>query len=273
MRIAFIDSRKNKIVFCFLVMFLFIMLFMLLPSKVNAAEPKVNVNDTANLLKESQAEELNILLIDYSKKYNIDIVVLTVKGLEGKSDQKFLEDYVDSVLDAGIYSENITILQFDVDSRYCTIQAYGSCESVINDDNIEYILDVVAPQITDHNYYEAFSDFAKGVDHYYKNPSYEFRRQPIYLKTWFQLVVSLIIGGLVVWGMAYHSQGRNTVNNHTYLDERHSGVVARRDVYLRTSVTKVKKPTENNSSGGGRSSGGGGISSGGRSHSGGSRKC
>lgn len=273
MRIACIYNLSNKIKFCFSVIFLLIILCTLLPSKVNATETKVNVNDTAKLLNESQVENLNALLNDYSKKYNIDIVVLTIDGLDGKSDQKYLEDYVDSVLDAGIYSENITILQFDIDSRYCTIQAYGSCESVINDDNIEYILDVVAPQISDHNYYEAFRDFAKGVDHYYNNPSFEFRHEPIYFKTWFHIVVSLIIGGLVVWGMAYHSQGRNTVNNHTYLDEKHSGVVARRDVYLRTSVTKVKKPTENNNSGGGRSSGGGGFSSGGRSHSGGSRKC
>lgn len=273
MRIARLFFTKNKLVLSSIVLLLIIILSILIPLKANASEYKLNVNDSANLLSVSQVENLNTLLRKYSDKYGIDIVVLTVKGLEGKSDRNYLEDYVDSALDAGIYSENITILQFDTDSRYCTIQAYGSCEQIIDDDNIEYILDVVAPQISDHNYYNAFSDFAEGVNHYYDNPRYEFRREPFYLKTWFQLVAAIAIGGIVVGSMAYHSQGRNTVNNHTYLDERRSGIVAKRDIYIRTSVTKVKKPSTNENGGGGRSSGGGGFSGGGRSHSGGSRKC
>lgn len=274
MSIARMHITKNKLVVSIIGTLLMMMLIAFIPIKSYASENKLNVNDSANLLTDSQLNKLNKTLREYSDKYDIDIVVLTVAGLDGKSDRNYLEDYVDSVLDAGIYSENITILQFDTDSRYCTIQAYGSCERVINDDNIEYILDVVAPQISEHNYYDAFNDFAKGVNHYYDNPRYEFGHEPLYLKTWFQLVVALAIGGVVVGTMAYHSQGRNTVNNHTYLDEQRSGIVARRDIYLRTSVSKVRKPSNNNnSSGGGRSSGGGGISSGGRSHSGGSRRC
>lgn len=264
--------KKSKVTLSILNLALLILLIFI-PLKANASESTTNVKDSANLLQNSQDEKLNSLLAKFSSKYNIDIVVLTINGLNGKSDKQYLEDYVDSVLDKGIYSENLVILQFDVDSRYCTIQAYGSCEQTIDDDNIEYILDVVAPQLSDHNYYGAFSDFAEGVSHYYNNRNYEFGQKPIYLKTWFQVIASFSIAGLVVGSMAYHSQGRNTVNNHTYLDEKNSGVVARRDIYLKTTLTKVKKPSNDTSSNSGRSSGGGGISSGGRSHSGGSRKC
>lgn len=271
MILKLIFRLKNKVPLSIINLSLLILLFFS-PLTVNAAENQLNVIDSANLLEDYQVEKLNSTLTKYSDQYNIDIVILTVNGLNGKSDKQYLEDYVDSVLDARIYSENLVILQFDIESRYCTIQAYGHCESIINDDNIEYILDVVAPQITKHDYFNAFMDFGEGIRHYYSNASYEFGQEPIYLKTWFQILVSIGIGGLVVGSMAYHSQGRNTVNNHTYLDEKHSGVVARKDIYLRTSLTKVKKPS-NDSSGGSRSSGGGGISSGGHSHSGGSRKC
>lgn len=232
------------------------------------------IKDEADLLTSSEEADLDRLLRTYSEQYRIDIVVTTRNGLDGKSDKRYLEDYVDSVIDSGFYSENIVILQYDIDSRYCTIQAYGDCEFVIDDDNIEYILDVVCPQITEKQYFNAFEDFAKGVKHYYNNPKYEYGQKPFYIETWFQILLSLCIGGIVVGSMAAQSKGRNTVNNHTYLDEQHSGLVAQRDVYLRTSVTKVRKPSNNNNgTGGGRSSGGGGFSSGGRSHSGGSRRC
>lgn len=242
-------------------------------SYVLAAKTKSYVDDEAGLLTSQEEEKLDSLLGEYSKKHNIDIVVITRNGLDNKTELSYLEDYVDEVLDAGIYSEDIVILMFDTYGRYCTIQAYGKSENIIDDDNIEYLLDAVVPQITGNKFFSAFSDFAKGVDHYYDNPRYEYGRQPIYLKTWFQAVVALAIGAIVVGSMAYNSQGRNTVNNHTYLDEKHSGLVAKRDIYLRTSVSKVRKPSNNNAGGGGRSSGGGGVSSGGRSHSGGSRKC
>lgn len=242
-------------------------------STASASVKLSNVDDGANLLTDQEEKNLNDLLLKYSEKYNIDLVVITRNGLDGKTNKVYLEDYVDQFIDAGMYSENLTILQYDILSRYCTIQGYGSCEFVIDDDNIEYILDVVAPQITDKQYFNAFSDFAKGVAHYYNNPRYEYGRKPIYLETWFQVITSLTIGAIVVGTMAYNSKGRNTVNNHTYLDEQHSGLVAKRDIYLRTTVSKVRKPSNNTSGGGGRSSGGGGISSGGRSHSGGSRRC
>ena len=87
---------------------------------------------------------------------------------------------------------------------------------------------------------------------------------PIYLRAWVQLVVALVIGGIVVGGMAASNGGTMTVNANTYLDERYSGIRARRDDYIRTSVTKRRKPQETRSSGGG---GGSHHSSGGHSHS------
>lgn len=106
------------------------------------------------------------------------------------------------------------------------------------------------------------------------------REDNILLNVWFQLFISLIIGGVVVGIMAYNSSGRMTAGSRDYLDRSKSGLIGRRDQYIRSTVTKVRKPTQNNSSGsragsrGGFNSGGfrGGSSSGGRSHSSGGRK-
>ena len=72
-----------------------------------------------------------------------------------------------------------------------------------------------------------------------------------------------------------------TAGSRDYLDRSKSGLIGRRDQYIRSTVTRVRKPTQNHTSSGSRggsrggfSSGGfrGGRSSGGRSHSSGGRK-
>ena len=86
---------------------------------------------------------------------------------------------------------------------------------------------------------------------------------------WFQLILSLSIGGITVAIMAYNAGGKMTAGGNNYIDMQNSGLVGRRDDYLRTRITRVRKPTQNNSGGGGFNAGGfrGGVSSGGRSHS------
>ena len=84
---------------------------------------------------------------------------------------------------------------------------------------------------------------------------------------WFQIIASLTIAGIAVSVMAYNSGGRITVNEGTYRDFSNSRVIERNDNYIRTSVTKRRKPSDDNQNSGG-SGGGGGVSSGGHSHSG-----
>ena len=85
----------------------------------------------------------------------------------------------------------------------------------------------------------------------------------IFLKIWFQLLISVIIGGIIIGVMIYHSGGKMTASGQTYLDREHSSLVRRHDHYIRTHTTRTKRQTDSDSS----SSGGGGSSSGG-SHGG-----
>jgi uncharacterized protein len=59
-----------------------------------------------------------------------------------------------------------------------------------------------------------------------------------------------------------------TVSGNNYIDSEHSGLIGRRDDYIRTHVTRIHKPQDNNNGGGG----GGGISAGGHSYNGGGGK-
>lgn len=256
-----------------LLLILACMICSFLPLKANASTGTVYLDDTIGLLSEKEANEISSLLQNYSTETGSDIVIVTTNTPASRYDDKtFVEDYFDAHYNAGSLKANATILLIDMNTRFTVIQGYGSNEQLINDDNIEYILDAISPALTSGDYYKACKEFAKGVKFYLGSPSYEYGHRPIYFNIFFQAGIALIIGACAVGIMAYQSGGTMTTNNHTYLDESHSGVVAKRDMYIRTSVSKVRKPQSNGGgSSGGRSSGGGGVSSGGHSHSGGGR--
>lgn len=80
----------------------------------------------------------------------------------------------------------------------------------------------------------------------------------------YNFAFSIVIGIIALVIMTRNSSGKVTTHDKTYLDPSSSRVVSKRDTYIRTKTSKVRKPTETSSSSGGRSSGGGRRSSGGR---------
>jgi uncharacterized protein len=99
--------------------------------------------------------------------------------------------------------------------------------------------------------------------------TYDSRIENILTNVWFQILAAIIIGIIAVVIMAYNSGGRMTAGGNTYMDSNNSGLIGRRDDYIRTQVTRVRRPQNNNNGGGGFNAGGfrGGTSGGGRSHS------
>ena len=292
-------SINRTIAFLVLILVLLPVSAMFNPVETFAAAKDQKVYDYYGLLDEEQVADLETICSEYGEDGKVDIVVIT-DDLGGDSPKTYLEDFYDehkfgynqefgdtAMILVNMYSED----------RSVTIQGYGDAEYYLNNDRIEHILDDITPMLKDSAYYDAMEEFAKQAAYYmneekgvdttpatgapgsedyygesgYNGPSdyYGEKEDNIFYNTGFQLLMAVIIGAVTVGVMAANSGGRVTVSNSTYLDEQNSGIVARRDDYIRTTTTRVKKPSNNQS--GGRSSGGGGISSGGHSHSGGSR--
>jgi uncharacterized protein len=182
-----------------------------------------------------------------------------------------------------------------MNDRFIWIQGYGLAETYIHSKRIDKIYEAMEGPMGDGDYVEAFATYIKksaaymeddtdlNWDHDYSASSpqsgdayydyYGDGRNDLWTSWWFQLIVSLILGGVIVGTMAYHSSGKMTTGGYTYMDRNHSGLIGRRDQYLRTRVTRVRRPKENTTishgKGGGFNAGGfrGGVSSGGRSHS------
>jgi len=264
-----------------------------------------HVYDLAQLLSSDEISKLEKYCISYGEDAGLDIMILTHNDPTAIYGEDYIEDFEDQ-LPVG----DRVYLLIDMYNREVFIEGYGKAETYIHSKRIDKILDEITPFLTEGDYYNACLIYIKSsagfmkddsdlnYDHNYNQtpqssdpnaPNYDetwpdeyseqAKEDSILKNIWFQLAVSLVIGGVVVAIMAYSSGGTMTAGSSNYFDHSSPGLIGRRDHYLRTTVTKVRKPKDdtphNNShaKGGFNSSGfRGGVSSGGRSHSTGSRK-
>lgn len=220
------------------------------------AREGVYVYDEAELLSVPERNSLAERLEKRGREAGCGIYVLTSDGSGNGTSDKYLEDFYDAGFASGQINPDAVLIHIDMEERYVNVQAYGKAEEKIPDATGEKIIDAIFDDLHYGNYYDACMTYADKAA-YYMN------YVPIFLRAWVQLLIALVIGAVAVGIMVSNSGGKVTVGANTYLDQRYSGVKASRDDYIRTSVTKRKKP-EPSSSGGG---GGGHTSSGGHSHS------
>lgn len=271
---------------------------------------KTRVYDYADLLTADEETELESSYYLWGMEADTDIVLVTTDNMEGKSDKVYLEDFQDELYFVqDMLAENASLMLINMEDRIVTIQGYGDCEFWISNDRIEYILDWVYEGLVDGDYFAAAESFGEqtayymnqdkgvsteyepgqdygesygGPSDYYSEPLSEKYTVGEYLgemlsEAFFGSVLIAVIGSSIACLIiGWNRKTKVTVYPATYMDQQNSGLSAKRDDYLRTTVTKVRRPKESSSGGSrsssGRSSGGGGRSSGGRSHSGGSRR-
>ncbi|MFM1654639.1 TPM domain-containing protein [Brevibacillus sp. B_LB10_24] len=233
-------------------------------SEAAAAEMKQLVYDEAGLLNQEEHDLLNEMANEYSARKETDMIILTSQNTTNADVEKMTEDFYDE--HAFGYDKphgNAVILTLDMKNREVYLAGFYKAKTYLDDERLDKIRTKITPYLTGGEYMLAFETYMKTADKYMGfrpgiNPD------NLFYNGWFQLAVSLLIGGIVVGMMAIRSGGRVTVNGHTYEDAAASGVLDHRDQYLHTTVTKQKIERNKNSSSGG----GGGTTSGGHSHSG-----
>ncbi len=229
-------------------------LFFLLPADTVKAETRPgyqHIYDEAGLLSTNEYQTLEELCIKYTQKNDTVFILLT----HNDPDTVDGEIYIENLYDTFVYGDSVIAL-VDMYRRDVVIQAYGSTQYIIDNREAKEIADKMSPLLTDEDYVGAFKKFLKSSDKY-------INAVPIYQNSLVHLVVALVIGGITVGIMAYNSGGKMTTGGNTYLDSNNSGLVGRRDNYIYTQVTRVRKPDDN----AGGSGGGHSVSAGGHSHS------
>lgn len=221
-----------------------------------AAVEKPLLFDEAGLLSREEADEWEALAREYGAERETDFIVYTSLNDNNLDVEQLTAQFYDDR--APGYDKphgNAVILTLDMRNREVYMAGFGKAEQYLDYDRLENIQDAIADDLANGNFKEAFEDYLMEA---HRLMGYQPGMNPdnLLFSTWFQLAVSLVIGGIVVGIMLFRSGGRVTVNARTYNDPATSGMLDQQDRYIRTTTTKQKIQKNNGGGGGGRTPGG-----------------
>lgn len=255
-------------------LFTFLLLVCLLVgcvTPVSAASPKIV--DEADLLTSSEELILEEKIQKLISKYQMDIVIVTVDSLNGKSSQAYADDYYDDHFYGVGQDDSGILLLIAMNTREWYISTCGEAKIAISDSDTYDIFDAISSDLGSNDFYYAFDAYLDELDFYfgyYQDHPEEFSESSV----WFSLsigkvAIALLIGGVVAAIVLFiMSRNMNTAraqsNAGDYLTQGSFKLHVQRDMFLYSNVSKRRRP-ENNSSGrsgggssGGRHGGGGG---------------
>lgn len=143
----------------------FALLLCVMPAMfVYAADDMPRLVDEADLLSDSDEAELLGKLDEISERQQMDIVVLTVNSLEGKSPEEYADDFYDyNGYGFGDGKDGILFL-ISMGEREMCISTAGYGITAFTDAGQNYIYDQIMTYIKDGDYATAFTIFAAQCD-------------------------------------------------------------------------------------------------------------
>ena len=241
------------------------------------------VVDTAGLLTDAEEEALRNRIAEVIRRYECDIVILTVDSTDGASVRAFADDYFDyNGYGIGNDADGILLL-ISMEERDWYISTSGSAIRVLTDYGIAYIGEQITDGLGSGDYKGAFDQFVSLCDAFLKqadtgNP-YDVGnafKEPRTLSDYiFYLFISVAIGAVIAFIITSSMKRKlKTIlpqhSAHAYIREDGVRLTNSKDLYLYRTVSRTAKPK--NTNGGGRGGSSTHKSSSGRSHGGGGGK-
>lgn len=256
-------------------MILVVILLFSLPLSVSASESLPMVIDNADLLDNSEEAALETKAQELRSKYEMDIVILTVTSLEGKSAQAYADDYYDNNGYGYGNDENGLLFLLAMEEREWYISTYGEAIYTFTDYGIQTLGESVFSYLQEDNYATVFNaylaflpeyfhayDAGAAVDGYaaysgayYHGEQdtvvyYENDHTPSFLLS---LVIGMIAAAIVILIMrSSMNTKRKQRSASSYLKAGSFRLRHHQDLFLYSNVSKVRRQ-QNNSSGGGSS--------------------
>ena len=126
------------------------------------AEDKAFVIDNAHLLSEDEQIQLNDYAKELSESVEMDLVILTVDSLEGKTAEEYADDYFDyNGYGQGPDNSGVLFL-IDMGSRTWAISTTGQAIGIFSDKAQENLMNGVRPFLSDGEFSDAFAVFLNG---------------------------------------------------------------------------------------------------------------
>ena len=219
------------------------------------------VIDDAQLLSTDEEAALESLISEQSALLNLDIVILTVDSLDGRSPGNYADSYYDSN-GYGFGSDGSGLLfLLAMEEREWYISTCGRAISLFPSSAIDDMGSAILPWLSSGEYYIAFSLWLEDLAAYqHTNPSDSnegSRTSSV------NLPISALIGAVVAGIAVLIMRGTmNTARKQSgageYVRNGSYHLTLHQDIFLYSHVSKTPKPKNTSSSSGGRSHGGGG---------------
>lgn len=236
--------------------------------------------DEAQLLTADEADALNERLELLSRRYEMDIVLLTTLSLGGKDEMDYADDFYD---ENGYAADGVLLLFFTGEERGVWMSTSGECMNIFSVDGMYDIFDEIIPTLSAGNYASAFDLYLTQVENYIlgfdtdpdydpDHPSDSFDSDDSAETNYFslfRLIVSIAGGALLalipLGGMRSKLRSvRPKYSAENYVRGGSFRLTRDRDLYLYHTVTRTARPKDND----GGSGSGAHTSSSGASHGG-----
>ncbi len=218
-------------------------------SAVNVSAANADkIVDNADILTDSEEQQLEEKMLDIVDKYGYDIAVVTVNSTDGKSMMAYADDYYDY----NYYGEDGLMLLYNHSTNEAYITTDGKGIRAFTDKGISAVGKEVRPHLNSDSYYLAFEAFADVSEQYIDY--YEAKGKAYSPKNYFMIfVISLGIGLLfaAIVCLVLKSQLKTAVmqtNAKAYVRSGSRNVTYARDIYLYKKVTRRKIESNNGSS-------------------------
>lgn len=217
------------------------------------------IYDYGELLSDEEEQELQNLCVQTAMRDEMDIIILTVKGLDGKSPMEYADDFYDDHA-FGFEKPHGTGILFlvDMEGRNWWISTSGKCMDYFSVDDTDAVGRAAAGYLSSGQYRQAFVTFVEKSSEVAQTSiaHRKLLRSPL-IPTGIAVVVAVIVCLIL-----HHRQKTPmTVNSRTYVQQ--SQILNEYDHY--THTTTVTRRIQTNSGSGGS---GAHVSSGGHSHGG-----
>lgn len=207
------------------------------------------VIDEGNLLSEKEEEKLAQMIDKINEREGINLVVLTVQSLEGKTVGAYADDYYDEHQ----YLSDGTLLLISEPDRVFHISTSGRVINILHDQALEDMIEQLVPHLSAGNYNKGIQSFVKNSDFLLKTGGEKRLVAPKKI-TLFEGLMSSLFGILgssaILFGMYKTHQ---SVSPKAYADEYYDPNTLRftraKDYLMYTHISKSLRQTSNSSGG------------------------
>ena len=267
-----------KRIISFSVAFILLLMYAIPVFAADGHDPRVV--DNAELLSQSEIQELTEKLDEISERQQLDVVVVTTNTIDGKSPMAYADDYYDYHNYGYGEGKDGVLLLLSMEDRDWWISTTGYGITAFTDAGIQLIGNEIVQYLSTGDYFAGFKLFADEADKFItqarKGQPYDVGSLPKEKKKFFDLksaLISLAIAAVIALVVVLSIKSKYKpvkfkANASDYLVQDSFNLTGAFDNFLYSNVSKTARSDDSSSSGGSSTHSG----SSGTSHGGGGGK-